>query len=279
MPRECLFLSSCLLIAAPGCGSEEAAPTLGAVQSFATVSHEPTLPPRDAEDPVSTDPSIALIASGAFATDADRERFETEVLPSARAFLAYWKEEGLTVPHPPARLFVSPPPGTRATDALPQLYGENIFDELRALESDVASAPSNRDAIERIDAFACAHPPLERNFLEEVEEHADDPQIGPADIARALRDEHDELLGPDGTFSFSTDNGEFELPLRRSCSYTLLGHTTDPTRAHPYLEKGRRPSRARPCAALRPVVIVGPARRATQHERERSHRRHPRACV
>ncbi|WP_437950756.1 hypothetical protein WME98_08050 [Sorangium sp. So ce296] len=29
----------------------------------------------------------------------------------------------------------------------------------------------------------------------------------------------------------------FELPLRRNCSYILLGHSTQPTRAHPYLER------------------------------------------
>jgi hypothetical protein len=144
---------------------------------------------------------------------------------------------GLSVPHHPARLFISPPPGTKASEALPQLYGDGIFDELRALEAEVARAASNREAVERIDAFSCLHPPLERNFLEEVEEHVDNPDVGPADIAQAIRGEHDELLGPDGTFSFRTDNGEFELPLRRNCSYTLLGHTTEPTRAHPYLEQ------------------------------------------
>jgi hypothetical protein len=177
------------------------------------------------------------VASGAFASQADRERFEREVLPSARAFLVYWAQVGLSVPHAPARLFISPPPGTPASQALPQLYGESIFDELRALEAEVAGAASNRDAVERIDAFACRHPPLERNFLEEVEEHVNDPDVGPADIAQALRGEHDELLGPDGRFSFRTGNGEFELPLRRNCSYTLLGHATETTRAHPYLEK------------------------------------------
>ena len=183
------------------------------------------------------EPVASIVASGAFATDADRERFEAEVLPSARAFLAYWAEAGLSVPHAPVRLFISPPPGTRASEALPRLYGESIFDELRALEADVSSAASNRDAVERIDAFACSHPPLDRNFLEEVEEHVDDPEVGPADIAQALRGDHDELLGPEGVFSFRTDNGEFELPLRRNCSYLLLGHATEPTRAHPYLEK------------------------------------------
>ncbi len=178
-----------------------------------------------------------IVARGAFATEADRAHFEAEVLPSAQAFLSYWAQVGLTTPHEPARLFISPPPGTRASEALPLLYGESIFDDLRALELDVASASSNRAAIERIDAFTCERPPLRRNFLEEVEEHVDDPDVGPEDIARALRNENDELLGPDGTFSFNTDNGEFELPLRRNCSYTLLGHSAEPTRAHPYLEK------------------------------------------
>src|SRR5689334_3852682 len=69
-----------------------------------------------------------IVARGAFATEADRERFEADVLPSARAFLAYWAEAGLSVPHAPARLFISPPRGTSATEALPQLYGERIFD-------------------------------------------------------------------------------------------------------------------------------------------------------
>ncbi|WP_437311901.1 hypothetical protein [Sorangium sp. So ce388] len=178
-----------------------------------------------------------IVARGAFATEADRERFEADVLPSARAFLAYWADAGLSLPHTPARLFISPPRGTSATEALPQLYGESIFDDLRALEAEVASAPSNRAAIERLDAFTCERPPLHRGFLDEVEEHADNPDVGPADIAQALRREHEELLGPDGTFSFRTDNGEFELPLRRNCSYTLLGHSTQPTRAHPYLER------------------------------------------
>jgi len=227
MQKDLLLLSSCLLVAASGCGSEDAQPALVATAELALVAAEPTL----------TDPSTSIVARGAFATDADRASFETEVLPSARAFLAYWAEMGLTVPHLPARVFISPPPETPASEALPQLYGEDIFDELRTLETDVANAPSNRDAIERIDAFSCLHPPLERNFLDEVEKHVDDPEIGPADIARALREEHDELLGPDGTFSFTTDNGEFELPVRRNCSYTLLGHATEPTRAHPYLEK------------------------------------------
>lgn len=247
MQKDLLLLSSCLLVAASGCGSEEAQPALVATGTFATVEAgsgvvelgfaELSAAERSAAEPSQDDPSASIVASGAFASDADRERFETEVLPSARAFLAYWAQVGLTVPHPPARLFISPPPGTKATEALPQLYGQNIFDELRALEADVANAPSNRDAIERIDAFSCSHPPLERNFLDEVEEHVDDPEVNPARIAQALREEHDELLGPDGTFSFTTDNGEFELPVRRNCSYTLLGHATDPTRAHPYLEK------------------------------------------
>jgi hypothetical protein len=205
--------------------------------TFATLAAEPTRLELDAAEPAPADPSVSIVASGAFATDADRERFETEVLPSARAFLAYWAEMGLTVPHPPARLFISPPPGTSAAEALPRLYGDSIFDELRALERDVASAASNRDAIERIDAFSCSHPPLERSFLADVEKHVDDPEVDPARIAEALRENHDELLGPDGTFTFTTDNGEFELPVRRNCSYTLLGHATDPTRAHPYLEK------------------------------------------
>lgn len=179
----------------------------------------------------------AILARGAFATEADRALFEAQVLPSARAFLGYWAEVGLSVPHAPARLFVSPPPGTSAAQALPQLYGASIFDDLRALEVEVASAATNREAIERIDAFTCERPPLHRNFLEEVEEHADNPEVGPADIARVLGEEHDQLLGPEGSFSFRTDNGEFELPLRRNCSYTLLGHSTEPTRAHPYLER------------------------------------------
>jgi hypothetical protein len=177
-----------------------------------------------------------VVARGVFATPADRERFETEVLPTARAFLADWAEVGLRPPHTPARLFISPPPGTPASEGLPLLYGEDIFADLRALEAEVESAASNRAAIERIDAFTCQRPPLLRNFLEELEEHADDPEISPADIARVLREENDQLLGPDASFSFSTDNGEFELPLRRNCSYTLLGHSTSSTRAHPYLE-------------------------------------------
>ena len=179
----------------------------------------------------------AVVASGAFATEADRERFEADVLPSARAFLSYWAEVGLAVPHAPARLFISPPPETAASEALPKLYGETVFDAMRELEDAVANAGSNRAAIELIDAFTCARPPLDRNFLEDVEEYVDDPEVCPADIARALREEHDGLLGPDGTFSFGTNNGEFELPVRRNCSYTLLGHSTDPTRAHPYLER------------------------------------------
>lgn len=203
---------------------------------------EPALPDAAAPAPEEL-PSVAapvdelIVARGAFATEADRERFEVEVLPSARAFLAYWAEAGLALPHTPARLFISPPPGTSARVALPELYGESIFEELGALEVEVESAASNRAAIERIAAFSCQRPPLLRGFLEELEEHAEDPEIGPADIARVLREENDELLGPDGTFSFRTDNGEFELPLRRNCSYTLLGHSTSATRAHPYLER------------------------------------------
>lgn len=217
------------------------APLLGACEpepittlDIALRAHEEaTQPASDPHAPV-VEP---IVARGAFATEADRERFETDVLPSARAFLAYWAEVGLRVPHTPARLFVSPPPGTSATQALPRLYGDSTFADLRALEDEVARAPTNRAAIERIDAFTCERPPLHRNFLEELEEHADNPDVGPADIARALSEEHAELLGPDGTFSFRTDNGEFELPLRRNCSYTLLGHSTEPTRAHPYLER------------------------------------------
>jgi hypothetical protein len=247
MPKKFMLSSLCLLVAASGCGSEEAqpAPTArvapvvasGASATEADVIAEGNVLALVDAEPTLTGPDVPIVASGAFATAADRERFETEVLPSARAFLAYWAEVGLSAPHQPARLFISPPPGTKSSEALPQLYGESIFDELRALEAEVAGALSNRDAIERIDAFACLHPPLERGFLEEVEEHVDNPEIGPADIAQALREEHDELLGPDGTFSFRTDNGEFELPVRRNCSYTLLGHSTQPTRAHPYLEK------------------------------------------
>src|SRR5688572_6099514 len=107
MQKMPLSLSSCLLIAASGCGSDEI-PFTPAAQAgtplgsgvFATTVAAPA--PQDA---------AAIVARGAFATDADRERFETEVLPSARAFLAYWADAGLTVPHPPTRLFISPPPG------------------------------------------------------------------------------------------------------------------------------------------------------------------------
>lgn len=271
MQNKSLLRSLCLIVAASGCGSEDAQPVLAATvaprtgNERASTEIEPTsgsgASAMDAEmasaanatETAATLPSTVLatrdtalapaapapsiVARGAFAREADRERFELEVLPSARAFLEHWAQVGLAVPHAPARLFISPPPGTQASEALPQLYGNSIFDELRALEADVASAGSNREAVERIDAFACAHPPLERNFLEEVAEHIDDAEIAPADIAQALREDHDELLGPDGTFSFATDNGEFELPLRRNCSYTLLGHATEPTRAHPFLEK------------------------------------------
>ena len=272
MQKTSYLSSLCLLVAATGCGSEDPQPTPTAPAAPNLASEEPALDAMapsatsaadaatvagtgdaddadeatapsatsatDAAEPATPEPATPLVASGAFATDADRERFETEVLPSARAFLAYWAEAGLSAPHEPVRLFVSPPSETKASEGLPKLYGEGIFDELRALEAEVAAAASNRDAVERIDAFACLHPPLERNFLEEVEEHIDDPAIGPADIAEALRQDHAEkLLGPDATFSFRTDNGEFELPLRRNCSYILLGHATDPTRAHPYLEK------------------------------------------
>ncbi|WP_437596380.1 hypothetical protein WMF28_27770 [Sorangium sp. So ce590] len=214
--------SACLLLVLSGCVTEGVEPTTAAP-----------------DDPIvaSGAPATEIVASGAFATDADRERFEAEVLPSARAFLSYWAEVGLAVPHEPARLFISPPPGMKASEALPELYGESIFDDLRALEVDVANAASNRAALDLIDAFTCAHPPLDRGFLEDAEKYVDDPDIRPADFAEALREYHDERMAPDATFSFHADNGEFELPARRNCSYVLLGHSTEPTRAHPYLER------------------------------------------
>lgn len=224
MRKPSFLLSLCLLGATSGCVSEE--------PSGAALAPEGPARPQRLEVA-----APAIVARGAFATEADRERFEAEVLPSARAFLSYWAGVGLAVPHAPARLFISPPPGTKATESLPKLYGESIFADLRALEVDVASAPSNRAAIELIDAFTCERPPLLRNFLEDVEKYVDSPEIGPAEIAGALRRDNDELLGPEGTFSFRTDNGEFELPVRRNCSYTLLGHSTTATRAHPFLEK------------------------------------------
>ncbi|MEY2935555.1 MAG: hypothetical protein RL033_6304 [Pseudomonadota bacterium] len=223
MRKPSFLLSLCLLGAASGCVSEESGP-MPAPEAPARPQRLEALAPT-------------VVASGAFATEADRERFEAEVLPSARAFLSYWAEVGLAVPHTPARLFISPPPATHASESLPKLYGESIFADLRALEVQVASAPSNRVAIDLIDAFTCARPPLLRGFLEDVEEYVDSADIGPAEIAGALRKDNDELLGPEGTFSFRTDNGEFELPVRRNCSYTLLGYSTTATRAHPFLEK------------------------------------------
>lgn len=214
--------SACLLLVLSGCVTESVEPT-----------------PASPDDPSAAGAPLAaeIVVSGAFATDADRERFEAEVLPSARAFLSYWAEVGLTVPHEPVRLFISPPPDSKASDALPKLYGESIFDEMRALEVDVANAASNRAALDLIDAFTCAHPPLDRGFLENAEKHVDNPDVGPADFAEALREYHAERTAPDATFSFHANNGEFELPVRRNCSYILLGHSTEPTRAHPYLEK------------------------------------------
>jgi hypothetical protein len=183
-----------------------------------------------------------LVAHGAFATAADRERFEQDVLPSARAFLGYWAEAGLHVPHGQARIFISPPPDTKALEALPKLYGDKIFDEIRALETRVASAANTKAALDLVDAFACSYPPLHRKQLEKFDRDVEDPKPGaamltPAVIAEVLKKRHDELTAAEGSFYFSTDNGEFELPLRRTCSYILAGHATDKTRAHPFLEK------------------------------------------
>ncbi|MET0388464.1 MAG: hypothetical protein ABW321_21010 [Polyangiales bacterium] len=178
-----------------------------------------------------------IVARGAFASDADRQRFEEDVLPSAQAFLTYWADAGLHVPHGQARIFISPPPGTKALEALPKLYGETIFDEMYALEELVASAASNQAARDLVETFACAHPPLHRSMVEDIDERLASPELTPALIAEALRRRHDELSAEETTFSFHADNGEFELPVRQQCSFILAGYATDGTRAHPFLEK------------------------------------------
>ncbi len=178
-----------------------------------------------------------IVARGVFAAEADRARFETDVLPSARAFLASWATVGLTVPHGSARIFVSPPPGNKASEVLAPLYGEGIFDEMAALENAVATAASKKVALEAIDAFTCEHPPLDRKFLEDMEKYLDDESVSVAKIAQALKKKHEDLRAPTASFTFRTDNGEFEMPRRQNCSYLLLGHSTTTTRAHPYLEK------------------------------------------
>jgi predicted nucleic acid-binding protein len=220
-----------LLLPALACGDEP---------GTARPPREPVEEQLDPGDEPGPDPKPEperVVAHGAFASPADQERFETEVLPSARAFLDYWAEAGLTVAHDTARIFVSPPPGARARRALPMLYGDAIFDELRALEDAVARAPTNEKAIEIIDAFTCAHPPLDRGFLSEIEEELGNPIVTPARIGEALKMEHAERFGEDATFSFHEDNGEFELPKSRACSYILVGYATDPTREHPFLEE------------------------------------------
>jgi hypothetical protein len=202
---------------------------------------EEQVDPGEGEDDGGPDADVEperVVARGAFASPHDKARFETEILPSARAFLAYWAEAGLTVAHEQARIFVSPPPGAKARRALPMLYGDAIFDALRALEDAVAAAPSNEKAIELIDAFTCAHPPLDRGLLSEIEEELDNPAVTPVRIGEALRMEHAEhYTGDDAEFSFHEDNGEFELPRSKRCSYILVGYATDPTRQHPFLEK------------------------------------------
>ena len=132
-----------------------------------SAGHDPGKPPEGGDRPGAAE---LIVARGAFASAADQERFEADVLPSARAFLAYWAAAGLDIAHGQARLFVSPPPGTPARKALPRLYGKGIFTALQSLEEEVAAAPSNEAALEVLDAFSCAHPPLHRGLLEDLDD-------------------------------------------------------------------------------------------------------------
>lgn len=189
-------------------------------------------PDAEPSEPLAPSPSIEVHA--AWESDAERDRFETHVLPKAKAFLEYWARVGLTPIHP-ARIYISPPVGSQAKDAVPQLYGSGIVDAMRALEADVEGAPSTRDAFARIDAFTCAYPPLDRALLEELEQKVDDPAITPAVVADALRERHASYVG-DESFVFRLDNGEFELPSGGACSYLLLGRSTKPDTLHFFLD-------------------------------------------
>lgn len=70
------------------------------------------------------------------------------------------------------------------------------------------------DAEWHIDAFTCEHPSCTAASSRRSEERAESSEVTAADIAGALREEHDELLGPGGSFSSRTDDGELELPLQ-----------------------------------------------------------------
>lgn len=261
MQKKAVLPSLCLFLAGSGCASDDGAGAPAALEdapamtdatpaasdgTSAASEDAPAAPdaaPAAIEDaPAASDmeptaPDDSIVVNGMFASESERARFTTEVLPSARAFLSYWAEVGVTALHAPPRLVILPPEEVRSAEALPQLYGESIASEMRALEAAVESAASPRAAFDRINAFTCAHPPLDRGFLEEAEEELD-PDASLANLAAELRSYHDELLGPDAALSdfFGSENAEFELPLRRDCSYILLGHSSDGTSAHPFLQ-------------------------------------------
>jgi DNA-directed RNA polymerase subunit N (RpoN/RPB10) len=178
----------------------------------------------------------AIEVHAVWESDAERIDFETRVLPNAEKFLDYWQAGGLRPIHAP-RLYISPPPGVPAKLSVPKLYGDTIFERARELEVTVRASQSARDALEHIDAFACAYPPLHRSVVAELQEKLDEPSATPAAIAVALEKRRVRWEGNE-PFSIRPDNGEFELPASNRCSYILLGRSTKKTTPHFFLDVG-----------------------------------------